>query len=199
MHHHTALLALYDNARAVCHQSCPQKHLLVVCASNCSLLGSLLDDVLKSEVGTELYNKIERIRSLAQCAAQLATKHDSVRQLAWAPPARSDTAAVQPAGNQDTAGGSTDCSPIPPLYDRTCRFTSDLVSNMPLAKHYPDTRTLTTGSPQPHKHTCCPRLPTQLTAGLLVAVAAIPRAAAACCAPVCVCAGCIPHAVTAHG
>lgn len=43
------------------------------------LLGSLLDDVLKSEVGTELFNKVERIRSLAQCAAQLANKHDSVR------------------------------------------------------------------------------------------------------------------------
>jgi phosphoenolpyruvate carboxylase len=49
------------------------------------LLGTLLDDVLKSEVGTELYNKIERIRSLAQCAAQLATKHDSVRQLGQTP------------------------------------------------------------------------------------------------------------------
>lgn len=44
-----------------------------------SLLGSLLDDVLKSEVGAELFNKVERIRSLAQCAAQLANKHDSVR------------------------------------------------------------------------------------------------------------------------
>lgn len=43
------------------------------------MLGSLLDDVLKSEVGTELFNKVERIRSLAQCAAQLANKHDSVR------------------------------------------------------------------------------------------------------------------------
>lgn len=57
----------------------------MVCALNCSLLGTLLDDVLKSEVGTELYNKIERIRSLAQCAAQLATKHDSVRQLGQTP------------------------------------------------------------------------------------------------------------------
>jgi phosphoenolpyruvate carboxylase len=52
---------------------------LVVCAQ-LQLLGSLLDDVLKSEVGTELFNKVERIRSLAQCAAQLANKHDSVRQ-----------------------------------------------------------------------------------------------------------------------
>jgi hypothetical protein len=52
---------------------------LVVCVQ-LQLLGSLLDDVLKSEVGTELFNKVERIRSLAQCAAQLANKHDSVRQ-----------------------------------------------------------------------------------------------------------------------
>jgi hypothetical protein len=43
-----------------------------------SLLGTLLDDVLKSEVGAELFNKVERIRSLAQCAAQLANKHDAV-------------------------------------------------------------------------------------------------------------------------
>jgi phosphoenolpyruvate carboxylase len=41
-------------------------------------LGTLLDDVLKSEVGAELFNKVERIRSLAQCAAQLANKHDAV-------------------------------------------------------------------------------------------------------------------------
>lgn len=53
---------------------------LVVCVVLLQLLGSLLDDVLKSEVGTELFNKVERIRSLAQCAAQLANKHDSVRQ-----------------------------------------------------------------------------------------------------------------------
>jgi hypothetical protein len=43
------------------------------------VLGSLLDDVLKAEVGTELFSKVERIRSLAQCAAQLANKHDAVR------------------------------------------------------------------------------------------------------------------------
>jgi hypothetical protein len=52
------------------------RFLVPLCAQ---LLGSLLDDVLKSEVGTELFNKVERIRSLAQCAAQLANKHDSVR------------------------------------------------------------------------------------------------------------------------
>jgi phosphoenolpyruvate carboxylase len=46
---------------------------------DCNLLGSLLDDCLKSEVGIELFNKVERIRSLAQCAAQLANKHDAVR------------------------------------------------------------------------------------------------------------------------
>lgn len=51
-----------------------------MCVTRCSLLGTLLDDVLKSEVGTELFNKVERIRSLAQCAAQLANKHDSVRR-----------------------------------------------------------------------------------------------------------------------
>ncbi|WIA29268.1 hypothetical protein OEZ86_011776 [Tetradesmus obliquus] len=43
---------------------------------DCNLLGSLLDDALKSEVGTELFSKVERVRALAQCAAQLATKHD---------------------------------------------------------------------------------------------------------------------------
>eukprot|EP00882_Tetradesmus_deserticola_P002991 GHRQ01003176.1.p1 GENE.GHRQ01003176.1~~GHRQ01003176.1.p1 ORF type:complete len:1130 (+),score=552.97 GHRQ01003176.1:118-3507(+) len=43
---------------------------------DCNLLGSLLDDCLKSEVGTELFNKVERVRALAQCAAQLANKHD---------------------------------------------------------------------------------------------------------------------------
>lgn len=46
---------------------------------DCALLGALLDDCLRSEVGAELFNKVERIRSLAQCAAQLANKHDAVR------------------------------------------------------------------------------------------------------------------------
>jgi len=45
---------------------------------DCTLLGNILDDCLRSEVGPELFNKVERIRSLAQCAAQLANKHDAV-------------------------------------------------------------------------------------------------------------------------
>jgi len=45
---------------------------------DCNLLGSLLDDCLKSEVGVELFDKVDRIRSLAQCAAQLGTKQDAV-------------------------------------------------------------------------------------------------------------------------
>lgn len=46
---------------------------------DCTLLGSLLDDCLRQEVGEELYQKLERIRTLAECAAQLANKHDEVR------------------------------------------------------------------------------------------------------------------------
>ncbi|KAF8073001.1 Ppc2 [Scenedesmus sp. PABB004] len=44
---------------------------------DCNLLGAVLDDCVKAEVGTELFSKIERIRSLAQCAAQLANKNDA--------------------------------------------------------------------------------------------------------------------------
>jgi phosphoenolpyruvate carboxylase len=50
---------------------------------DCNLLGSMLDDCLKSEVGTELFNKVERVRALAQCAAQLANKHDGVGPFGW--------------------------------------------------------------------------------------------------------------------
>ncbi len=45
---------------------------------DCKLLGILLDDCLKADVGTELFSKVERIRALAQCAADLALKHDAV-------------------------------------------------------------------------------------------------------------------------
>lgn len=45
---------------------------------DCKLLGSLLDDCLKEEVGDELFKKLERVRALAQCASQLAQKHDEV-------------------------------------------------------------------------------------------------------------------------
>lgn len=43
---------------------------------DCKLLGSLLDDCLKIEVGDELFQKVERIRSLAHCASDLSKKHD---------------------------------------------------------------------------------------------------------------------------
>lgn len=43
---------------------------------DCKLLQSLLDECLRLELGEELFSKIERIRALATCAAQLAKKHD---------------------------------------------------------------------------------------------------------------------------
>ncbi|PRW39191.1 phosphoenolpyruvate carboxylase 4 [Chlorella sorokiniana] len=43
---------------------------------DCRLLGSLLDDCLRIEVGDELFNKIERIRTLSECAQQLTAAHD---------------------------------------------------------------------------------------------------------------------------
>jgi len=45
---------------------------------DCKLLGILLDDCLKADVGTELFTKVERIRAIAHCAADLALKHDPV-------------------------------------------------------------------------------------------------------------------------
>ena len=80
-------------------------HLLGVgCVTRCSLLGTLLDDVLKSEVGTELFNKVERIRSLAQCAAQLANKHDSVSHTCFP---------QQPSPSQQLLGTSKPASESP--------------------------------------------------------------------------------------
>ncbi|KAI7840424.1 hypothetical protein COHA_005854 [Chlorella ohadii] len=43
---------------------------------DCRLLGSLLDDCLRIEVGDELFHKIERIRTLSECAQQLTAAHD---------------------------------------------------------------------------------------------------------------------------
>ncbi|GIL43148.1 hypothetical protein Vafri_973 [Volvox africanus] len=45
---------------------------------DCKLLGSLLDECLRVEVGEDLFKKIERIRALAQCASTLALKGDKV-------------------------------------------------------------------------------------------------------------------------
>ncbi|GAB4814136.1 hypothetical protein N2152v2_001182 [Parachlorella kessleri] len=51
---------------------------------DCQLLGDLLDDCLKVEIGEELFQKLEKIRTLSQCAAQLSAAHDKEgsRQLA---------------------------------------------------------------------------------------------------------------------
>ncbi|KAK9799807.1 hypothetical protein WJX73_001098 [Symbiochloris irregularis] len=40
------------------------------------LLGSLLDDCLMREIGPEMFSKVEKIRSLAHCASDLAANHD---------------------------------------------------------------------------------------------------------------------------
>ncbi|EFJ52200.1 hypothetical protein VOLCADRAFT_56464 [Volvox carteri f. nagariensis] len=45
---------------------------------DCKLLGSLLDECLRVEVGEGLFKKIERIRTLAQCASTLSLKGDAV-------------------------------------------------------------------------------------------------------------------------
>lgn len=50
---------------------------LAALEDDCKLLGSMLDDCLKVEVGEELFKKVERIRALAQCAAMLAQKYDT--------------------------------------------------------------------------------------------------------------------------
>ncbi|GIL72820.1 hypothetical protein Vretimale_4503 [Volvox reticuliferus] len=44
---------------------------------DCKLLGGLLDDCLRVEVGEVLFKKIERIRILAQCASTLSLNGDS--------------------------------------------------------------------------------------------------------------------------
>jgi len=43
---------------------------------DCRLLKSLLDDCLRIETGEEFFNKVERIRELAGCAAQMNSSHD---------------------------------------------------------------------------------------------------------------------------
>lgn len=43
---------------------------------DCRLLGSLLDDCLRIEVGEDLFEKIKRIRTLADCAQKLNSSHD---------------------------------------------------------------------------------------------------------------------------
>eukprot|EP00884_Botryococcus_braunii_P017055 jgi/Botrbrau1/4032/Bobra.0016s0039.1 len=44
---------------------------------DCSLLGSLLDDCLRIEVGEELFEKVKRIRIRALCASQLSQQNDT--------------------------------------------------------------------------------------------------------------------------
>ncbi|PNW85106.1 hypothetical protein CHLRE_03g171950v5 [Chlamydomonas reinhardtii] len=44
---------------------------------DCKLLGSLLDDCLRVEIGETMFKKIERIRALAQCASNLSIKGDA--------------------------------------------------------------------------------------------------------------------------
>lgn len=43
---------------------------------DCRLLKSLLDDCLRIETGEEFFQKVERIRQLAGCAAQMNSSHD---------------------------------------------------------------------------------------------------------------------------
>eukprot|EP00798_Chlamydomonas_sp_ICE-L_P002907 gene2907-4965_t len=43
---------------------------------DCHLLGSLLDDSLKLEIGDELFRKVEKLRTLAKCTADLGLKGD---------------------------------------------------------------------------------------------------------------------------
>ncbi|MEW5303367.1 MAG: hypothetical protein WDW36_006068 [Sanguina aurantia] len=43
---------------------------------DCSLLGSLLDDCLRVEVGENLFKKVQHIRALAQCASTLSNTGD---------------------------------------------------------------------------------------------------------------------------
>ena len=42
------------------------------------LLGSLLDDCLIREIGPEMFAKVQKIRSMAHCASDLAANHDTV-------------------------------------------------------------------------------------------------------------------------
>ncbi|KAK9823233.1 hypothetical protein WJX72_001252 [[Myrmecia] bisecta] len=43
---------------------------------DCKLMGQLLDDCLRIEVGEELFQKCDRIRTVAQCASALSQKND---------------------------------------------------------------------------------------------------------------------------
>lgn len=42
---------------------------------DCKLLQGLLDEVLKNEVGPELFSKIERVRAFSSAASNLANSH----------------------------------------------------------------------------------------------------------------------------
>ena len=53
----------------------PQDFPLQALDDDCRLLGSILDDTLRIECGDVLFEKIERIRSMAQAAASLGQGH----------------------------------------------------------------------------------------------------------------------------
>ncbi|GMH36089.1 hypothetical protein BSKO_03957 [Bryopsis sp. KO-2023] len=53
-----------------------QEYPLAPLEDDCKLLGSLLDDCLRLEIGEEDFQKVESIRVLASCASQLARKSD---------------------------------------------------------------------------------------------------------------------------
>ena len=51
---------------------------LTALEDDCKLLGSLLDECLRQEVGSEFMDKVLRIRSLAAAAKDLSQKNDQV-------------------------------------------------------------------------------------------------------------------------
>lgn len=51
---------------------------LTALEDDCKLLGTLLDECLRNEVGAEFMAKVERIRSLAAAAKDLSQKNDQV-------------------------------------------------------------------------------------------------------------------------
>ena len=52
---------------------------LTALEDDCKLLGTLLDECLRNEVGAEFMAKVERIRSLAAAAKDLSQKNDQVQ------------------------------------------------------------------------------------------------------------------------
>ena len=52
---------------------------LTALEDDCKLLGTLLDECLRIEVGVEFMAKVERIRSLAAAAKDLSQKNDQVQ------------------------------------------------------------------------------------------------------------------------